>query len=455
MSKDDVVPAKAIPMKTNSTLAKPASDGIWQAIAKPVRRSFWLLCLFVGGFGAWAALAPLDGGAVAPGVVAPDSNKKTVQHLEGGIIAKLKVKEGDIVETNKPLVEFENLQPRATHDILQQDYRTQIATRIRLEAEKADATRLEFPPLLKGSTDPQMRRILDDQQELFLSRLAFHQARIRVLTQRKTQLVEQIGGFRAQIQSVKTQLELIDDELAGKQYLYNQQMIPKPELRKLERAKAEIFGKQGEYLAAVARAEEQIGEAELQLVALRAERMEQIASQLDQVRAKLAEVDQKLQASRDVLERTIVRAPVAGIVLNLKFKTEGGVVMRGEPIMDIVPLDDTLLIDARVSPNDIDVVRSGLPALVHLTAYSNRGTPKVHGFVKTVSADRVLDDNSKQPYFLARVAVDRAEIDRLNPKVELSPGMPAEALIVTERRTLMRYLMQPFLDAWRRSFREV
>jgi HlyD family secretion protein len=455
MSKNNVAGTRARPLTIDATLMKPASDGLWHAVAPPARRGFWLLCIFVGGFGLWSFLAPLDGGAVAPGVVGPDTNRKTVQHLEGGIIAKLKVKEGDVVDANQPLVELESLQPRATHDILQQDYRTQIATRIRLEAEKAVATKLEFPPELNANADPAMRRILDDQQGLFSSRLAFHQARFHVLTQRKTQLAEQIRGFRAQIESAKTQTELIDDELEGKQSLYDKRMIPKPELRKLERAKAEIIGKRGEYVAAVARAEEQIGEAELQLVALQAERMEQIASQLDQVRTKLAEVDQKLQASRDVLDRTIVRAPVAGTVLNLKFKTEGGVVMRGEPIMDIVPLNDTLLIDARIAPNDIDVVRNGLRALVHLTAYSSRGTPKVHGVVKSVSADRVIDENSKQPYFLARVAVDRAEIDRLTPKVELSPGMPAEALIVTERRTLMRYLMQPFLDAWRRSFREV
>ena len=455
MSKNDVVLAEAMPMKIVAARAKPGSDGIWHAVAPPARRGLWLLLIFVGGFGLWGSLAPLDGGAVAPGVVSPDSNKKTVQHLEGGIIAKLKVKEGDVVEANKPLVELESLQARATHDILQQDYRTQIATRIRLEAEKSGATRLEFPPELIAKTDPEMHRILDDQQGLFASRLAFHQARFRVLTQRKTQLAEQIRGFRAQIESTKAQIELIDDELEGKQSLYDKRMIPKPELRKLERAKAEYSASRANTVAAVARAEEQIGEAELQLVAMLAERMEQVAGQLDQVRTKLAEVDQKLQASRDVLERTVVRAPVAGIVLNLKFKTEGGVVMRGEPIMDIVPLDDTLLIDARISPNDIDVVHGGLPALVHLTAYSNRGTPKVHGVVKTVSADRVLDENSKQPYFLARVAVDRAEIDRLTPKVELSPGMPAEALIVTERRTLMRYLIQPFQDAWRRSFREV
>ncbi|MGH9722795.1 MAG: HlyD family type I secretion periplasmic adaptor subunit, partial [Bryobacteraceae bacterium] len=194
---------------------------------------------------------------------------------------------------------------------------------------------------------------------------------------------------------------------------------------------------------------------ELQLLALEAERREQIAGQLEQVRAKLAEVEQKLQASRDVLNRTAIRSPVDGTVHNLKFKTVGGVVLRGEAIMDIVPLNEMLLIDARVSPNDIDVVRAGMPAMVHLTAYTNRGTPKVRGRVRSVSADRVLDEISRQPYFLARVEVEKAEINRLTTKVELVPGMPAEVLIITEQRTLLHYLLQPFLDSWRRSFREV
>jgi membrane fusion protein, type I secretion system len=150
-----------------------------------------------------------------------------------------------------------------------------------------------------------------------------------------------------------------------------------------------------------------------------------------------------------------VTAPVSGTVVGLRFKTEGGVVQRGDPIMDIVPSEDALLIDARISPNDVDVVHSGLTAQVHLSAFSNRSTPRVEGVVRSVSADRLIDEQTRQPYYLARVEVDRQQLERLTPRIELVPGMPAEVLIVTEERTMLEYLVQQFLDSFRRSFREV
>ena len=439
---------------TEVVMLVPDRDGVWRAVRRPARRGLGVLSVGALCFISWACLAVLDGGAIAPGIVSPDGSKRTIQHLEGGIIAKLNVRDGDTVRAGQSLVELESIQARAAYDIVLQDYRTQLATRVRLEAEKAGAELLTFPDEL-SSGDPETLRILADQQHLFAARMEYYSTRQRVLNQRKLQLAEQVRGYNAQVESTTRQLELIEEELKGKDYLMHLQLIPKPEVLKVERAKAEIGGRRGEFAAARARAQEQIGETELQLVALEAERTEQIAAQLEQVRAKLVEAEQKLQASRDVLNRTAIKSPVAGTVHNLKFKTVGGVVLRGEPIMDVVPLNEMLLIDARVSPNDIDVVRAGLPAMVHLTAYTNRGTPKVPGTVRSVSADRLFDEGSRQPYFLARVEVEKAEIDRLTTRVELTPGMPAEALIITEHRTLLRYLLQPFLDSWRRSFREV
>jgi HlyD family secretion protein len=430
------------------------NESVWHAVAVPIRRGVLLIAFFFGALGSWSYFAPLDGGAVAPGIVSPDGSKKTVQHLEGGIIAKLNVRDGDRVKAGQALVTLENIQSRSLFDSLLHESRTLSATRSRLEAEKRGSTELEFPSDLLTITGPEMQRVLDDQRHLFTARLETFRARQSVLHQRIAQLEKQMQGYEAQVQSAETQLGLIAEEVRGKSQLLAQNLIAKPEVLKLERAQAEIAGRRGEYLANMARAMQQIGETRSQLLTIEAERLDQVANSLDDTRRRIAEVDQKLDSVRDVLQRTIITAPTDGVVINMKFKSEGGVVTKGEPILDIVPANDVLLIDARVSPNDIDIVRAGLPALVHLTAYSGRSTPRVNGAVRLVSADRLVDEATKQPFFLVRVEVAKEEVERLTPKVELLPGMPADVMIVTERRTLFEYMLQPFLDAWRRSFRE-
>jgi HlyD family secretion protein len=436
------------------TKAKESSAQLQRSIRGPARFGFALVFLFVGGFGAWAGLAPLAAGAVAPGIISPDGSRKTVQHLEGGIIGKLHVRDGDVVTAGQPLLELDNIQPRATYQLLLHEHRTLLAARLRLEAEKADRASLEFPEELQGD-DPGLRVIVNDQRELFQTRRAMHRARKRVLRQRIEQLQEQIKGYEAQVESANRQLAYIAEEVEAKDVLQKQGHLSKPELFRMQRMQAEILGRHGEYVSSIARTQQQMGETELQILAVDAERADQIAAQLDQVRAKLSEIDQRLYASKDVLNRTVVTAPVSGTVVGLRFKTEGGVVQRGDAIMDIVPSEDALLIDARISPNDVDVVQSGLTAQIHLSAFSNRSTPRVEGVVRSVSADRLVDEQTRQPYYLARIEVDRQQLERLTPRIELVPGMPAEVLIVTEERTMLEYLAQQFLDSFRRSFREV
>jgi hypothetical protein len=208
------------------------------------------------------------------------------------------------------------------------------------------------------------------------------------------------------------------------------------------RMEAELEGRLGQYQAAISEAQQQIGEAELQLVANQTARDDQVATQLDQVQAELNAIEEKLLASKDVLNRTVVAAPVNGIIVNLKFKTESGVIQPGVPIMDIVPAEDRLLIDARISPMDIDVVRAGLKAQVQLSAISARSAPRIEGFVRSVSADRIVDEKTMQAFFLARIEVSREELDRVGTRIELVPGMPADVLIVTGERTMANYLLR-------------
>jgi HlyD family secretion protein len=420
----------------------------------PVRVGIFVMSFFVFGFVGWGAFVPLAGGAVAPGVISPDGDRRTVQHLEGGIIAQLMVRDGDVVAPGQPLVVLESLQPKATHDMLLSQQWALLATHARLIAEQAGHTEIQFPRELLNSTDERLQVVLEGQRRLFSDRLTTHIARKDILRQRIEQLNEQIKGLRAQVDASNIQLDLIAEELVAKESLLRKNFITKPEVLKLQRAVAEIEGRRGEYMGAIARAQQQIGETQVQILMTDAERIDQVTTRLEQLRVELATVTEKLNASVDILKRTVITAPIAGIVLNMRFKTNGGVLKPAEPILDIVPADDMLLIDAKISPVDIDVVRVGLQAKVHLTAYSGRSTPRLNGIVKTVSADRMVDEGSRQSYYLARVHVDGEEIRQAHPGIELIPGMPAEVLIVTGERTMAEYLFQPFLDALWRSFRE-
>ncbi|HLM14914.1 MAG TPA: HlyD family type I secretion periplasmic adaptor subunit [Reyranella sp.] len=424
------------------------------AVHAPARWGVALVVFFVLAFGSWGCLVPLDGGAVAPGVVNPDSGKKTIQHLEGGIVAELPVREGERVKAGQPLVVLESTQARAAHETLVQQQLSLLARKARLEAERAGHSRIAWPAELRVA-QANIKPVLDAQQEVFDTRRQTHASRREILAQRIEQLLHQIRGYEAQVLSASKQIGFVAEELSAKEYLVRRGLIPKPEALRLRRTDAEISGKMGEYEAEIARGRQQIGEARLQILAVDAERADQVAGDFEKVRGELADVNEKLLASADVVRRTVVAAPVDGTVVDIKFKTLGGVVQRGEPILSIVPEGDELIVEARLTPVDVKAVHAGLEARLNLSAWSSRLVPKIPGIVRTVSADRLIDEATRQPYYLARVAVDRPTLQRLAPGVDLIPGMPVEVLVVTERRTMLDYLLRPFDDALWRSFREI
>jgi HlyD family secretion protein len=423
---------------------------------RPWRAGMAFICLFLGGFFLWGLTVPIAGGAVAPGVISPDGNRRTVQHFEGGIIAGLQVRDGDKVVAGQRLVVLESVQARTVFNALLHQHNTLVVMQARLQAEQDGRPEMVIPAELEASlSNPDLRRMLAAQHSMFATRRAAHQARMLVLRQRIEQSHEQIRAIEAQVASAAQQLALINDELRGKEQLLRSGLVPRPEILRLQRAQAEIIGRRGEHLGTIARTHQVIGETQMQILSLDADRLDKVAEQLDRVQVELAGIVERLQASRDVLARTVVAAPINGTVVNLRFKTIEGVIRPGEAILDIVPDEEKLLIDARVSPTDIDVVHAGLPAQVRLTAYSSRALPQIGGVVRTVSADRIVDQGTNQPYYLARVEVDREALERLGSAIELMPGMPAEVLIVRKERTMVGYLLEPFRDAFRRSFREV
>ncbi|MCA8906648.1 MAG: HlyD family type I secretion periplasmic adaptor subunit [Rhodospirillaceae bacterium] len=412
--------------------------------------------VFLGGFGTWAALVPLSSAAIAPGVVSPDGNRRTVQHLEGGIVREILVAEGDRVQVGDPVVVLEDVASRVERDLRESRLNVYRALEARLVAELAGLDELVFPEELvaMAEDDLELATAIEDQRRQFDLRVATLANREEIMRARIAQLRQEIAGRGAQIEALERQSELIDQEITSVETLVRQGLERMPRLLSLERAEAEIAGEIGENQSAIARAEQAIGETDLQIIDLRSNQRQEGAEMLVSVRNEMAEVREELLREEDALDRTIIRAPVAGTVVNLRIFTEGGVIRAGDPILDIVPEDEELIIDARVSPTDIDVVRAGLPAQIHLTAYVQRNLPRLEGEVRTVSADRLTDPQTGESYFQAIVEVPAEALDALGSDVELTPGMPVDVMIATGDHTVLTYLLAPVDRILARTFRE-
>ena len=274
------------------------------------------------------------------------------------------------------------------------------------------------------------------------------------MRQRTVQLEKQIEGFVRQLQSIKRQFALIGEEVADVNELLQKGLARKQRLLALQRTEAQLEGSEGELVARIARTKEASGETKLQIVNMQIGRREEIDQRLAQVRGERAALEEQIRASLDRLRRTEIRAPVAGTVLSLRYKTTGGVIRPGDPILDLVPLEGELVIEARVSTNDIDNVRSDQSAYIVFSSFAQRNLKRISGRVDRVSPDTLEDDRSGERYYAVRVTVDRLRLHEIAPEIELAPGMPAEVFIETGERTMLEYLMQPFLQSVERAFRE-
>jgi HlyD family type I secretion membrane fusion protein len=481
------------PARTDRRSAPGQAPISLQAVTRRERLLGWaIVLLFFGGGGLWAWLAPLASAAVAPGVVSPEGKRKTVQHLEGGIIRVIHVREGSRVRAGDALVTLEGVRAHAEYDVLRDQYLALRATVARLEAEQADAPRLTFPEDLLGSRSgsrrkavlataaggqdpdpdeqpsliiledlaapgpgPEVEGILAVQRQLFAARRAVREGRRRITWQRVVQLEAENDSLAQQIASESAQLSLIEDEIKGVKVLVGKGLERKPRLLALQRAQADIQGQQAAFQGRIAANREAIGQAQLENITAEQQDRQEISRELDEARRRLDKVRNRLPATEDALARTVVRAPVEGEVVDLRATTVGGVLKPGEPILDVMPSQADLLIEARLQPNAIKDVRRGLPARVVLTAYPQRNLPIIHGVVREVSADRLVDERTGQPYFAAQVAVEKGELGTFDGgDVALLSGMPAEVMILTGERTFLDYLLRPFYDAIRNAFRE-
>lgn len=441
----DVIPRRVEP-SANSPV--PTND-------KPIWVAGLLVLLFgFGAFAVWASVAPIDGAAVAPGVLAVESNRKTVQHFEGGIVEEILVREGDYVEKGQLLVRLDDTEASAQLGIVRTQYLGLLARAARLIAERDEAETIEFPPtLLEARDDPRIQEALIGEERMFKARRKSLQGEKEVLQQRITQLEEQIRGIEAQYQAKKRRMALFQEEIDGLNELFKRGLGDKSRLREWERQVAELEGERAEHQASIAAARVRISETELQMVQLDRQMGKEVNHELREVETRLADLSERQRALRRTLERTEVLAPVSGHVVAVNLHTIGGVIRSGEPLLDIVPMDENLIVEAQVNPVDIDRVFPGLKADLRMSAFSARTTPTIPGKVLTVSADSLTDQRTGMPYFLARVQVTPEGMDILEGRT-LQPGMPVQVMIITGERTFLEYLLQPITDIFATAFRE-
>jgi HlyD family type I secretion membrane fusion protein len=419
------------------------------------RRLGWMtigLVFFISG--GLAATIPLSSAAIAPGVVSPDGSRKTIQHLEGGIVRYIHVREGDAVVQGQPLVTLQDVHAQAQLAELRERLVYLVATEARLLAEQSGAAVFEVPAVPELADSSLLKRAIASQQILLNGRRETRTLRDRLLSRRIQQLREQNTGLHEVVAAQDEEGELLGSDIASAKTLVDKGYEHVSRLRELQRTRAELKGERARNLAQVASNDQEISAAEIELRTTNQGEREKVDAELAAVQAELGTLRTKLPTQLDILDRTVVTAAMNGTVMNVRVTTETGVVMPGAPLLDIVPLDVKLVVDARVQPTDIDVVHPGMRAKVVLSAYAQRNLPQVHGILRSISADSLTDERTGEQYFLAKVEIDQDDLSAFGGRLELIPGMPAEVFILTGERTALDYLVRPLVESVTKSFRE-
>ncbi|MGX1321568.1 epimerase transport system membrane fusion protein [Bradyrhizobium sp. USDA 377] len=430
--------------------AGPPSDSI-----RRISLAGWaIVAVFFGGIGAWALTAPLNGAVVANAVVKVDGNRKSVQHLDGGIVKELRVREGGKVRSGDLLIVLDETQARAEYEVLTQQWAVLRATEVRLLTELDHGSELVMPSDLKArSEDPYLKSVWNGQVSQFESRRAALEGQRSVIREKINQLGSQIVGAQAQVKSFTDQINSVHSEARDIAPLVERGLIARPRILQLERTAYGLEGQIADSNANIAKARQAIAEQEQQMAQLDNDRMTDVTKDLRDTQAKILEVIPKAMNAKAVLGRMEIRAPYSGQVVGLNVFSVGGVIQRGEKILDIVPEQDGLTIEAQVAVEDISDVHPNVRAEVHLTAYKQRIVPIIHGDVIQVSADRLTDPKSNNPYYTAFVRIDQDELAAM-PNIKLYPGMPATVMIPTVQRTAFEYLVGPLIMSFNHSFRQ-
>ena len=410
---------------------------------------------FMGGFTVWAATAPLAAGAVVRGVVGPEASRKSVSHLEGGIISEILVKEGDLVRRGQPLVTLQRAQAQAAVGQVRGALSRREAEAARLSAQLTGADEIDFSAALAAAgDDPSFKAFMNGQQRLFETSVKGLQEKQDLLQTQISRLRAEVEGARARISGSQDQRALVDVQIADTQGLLDKGLARKPQMLDLQRRRSELDTEVATLKAEIKRSEIEAVEKQITLQNASTSYLNDVSAELAKARAEIASMRAKLAASDDVLTRTQVLAPDTGYVLNLQVKTVGGVVRPGQEILQIVPTEGDLVIEGRVSPQEIRSIEAGQPARVSFTTFPMRDMPMIPGRVIKVAADIITDPQTRESYYTAQVAVDRAAFGAYANPADMKPGTPVEAYVEARKRVAMEYFIEPVVHSFRKSFRE-
>ncbi|WP_213287303.1 HlyD family type I secretion periplasmic adaptor subunit [Bradyrhizobium sp. sGM-13] len=410
--------------------------------------------LVAGGIGGWAATTEIAGALIAPGSVVVESNAKKVQHPTGGVVGEIAVTNGMSVTAGDILVRLDETMTRANLQIVSRALDEMTSRRARLRAERDGASEVSWPAAFKSRRqDETIIELMADEQRLFELRSSTRHGQKRQLRERIAQLDEEANGIIAQQAAKSQELALVSQELEGVRQLWSKNLIQINRLTALERDAARLEGERAQLIAAAAQGRGKMAEIELQITQIDRELASEVGRELREIDGKANEYMERKVAAEDQLRRIDIRAPISGTVHELNVHTVGGVISAGEQLMLIVPATDRLTVEARIAPQDIDQVRVGQLAFLRFSAFSQRTTPEINGTVSRVSADVTTEPRTGATYYTARIAIEPAEISRLGD-VKMVPGMPVEAFIKTNDRTVGSYLTKPLYDQVARAFRE-
>lgn len=438
-------------MAMNSAIHLSAAPVPVFGVRRRVGAAFIAISALFGGIALWSTLVELSGAVIAHGTVVVDRHSKRIQHRDGGIVAAINVRNGDVVRESDVLIRLDETQVRAELGIVQAQLVELRARRARLAAERELAADIEFPSnlLQMAAAAP----ILEGERRLFLSNKMTRESQELQLRQRVGQLTQESAGYGVQRAAKDRELKLIRKELEIARGLFAQNLTPINKVIAQEREEARIDGDRGNYIAQEARVAGQISEVEQQVLTLRQSARTEAQKELRTVEARIDELAEREVAGLDKLSRMEIRAPQAGVVHELTAHTVGGVVTPAEQIMLIVPEEEKLAVEFKVSPTDIDQVRVGQEARLRFTAFNQRTTPEMLGVVTFVSADISRDPKERQEAFIARAVVDNRHSAPAGSKPIL-PGMPVEVFLTTEKRSALSYMLKPITDQFERAFKE-
>lgn len=411
--------------------------------------------VLLAGLGGWARTTEIAGAVIAKGVVVVESDVKKVQHQTGGTIGELRVRDDQLVHEGDILVRLDDTQTKANLGVLAKNLDELYARQARQEAEKEGAQDIEFPDdlLARAATDPGVARVVEGERKLFTFRAESRAGEKSQLQERASQLREEVKGLVEQVDAKTKEIALIEQELTGVMDLWKKQLVPFSRVTALQRDQARLEGERGQLLASKASTSGKIAEVELQIIQVDQDLRSKVAEELSDVRTKIAELSERKIAAEDQLRHVDICAPQTGWVHELAVHTVGGVIAAGETIMLIVPKNDALSVEAKVTPSDIDQLRPDQRVVLRFSAFNQRTTPQLNGSIGWISPDLTEDPHTKTSYYTVRVRVPDEEIARLRG-LKIIPGMPVEAFVQTESRTVLSYLVKPLTDQIMRSFRD-